>query len=146
MERIAVFPGSFDPFTIGHKAILDSALPLFNKVYIAIGCNSSKKSFFTLEKRIADISALYKGNEKIAIETYDTLTIDFCKKVHANFILRGLRNVADFEYEQTIAQTNKQLSGIETVFIATPPELSNVSSSIVRELLSYGADASRYLP
>lgn len=146
MERIAVFPGSFDPFTIGHKAILDSALPLFDKVYIAIGCNSSKKSFFTLEKRIADISALYNGNEKIAIETYDTLTIDFCKKVHANFILRGLRNVADFEYEQTIAQTNKQLSGIETVFIATPPELSNVSSSIVRELLSYGADASRYLP
>lgn len=146
MERIAVFPGSFDPFTIGHKAILDSALPLFDKVYIAIGSNSSKKSFFTLEKRIADISALYKGNEKIAIETYDTLTIDFCKKVHANFILRGLRNVADFEYEQTIAQTNKQLSGIETVFIATPPELSNVSSSIVRELLSYGADASRYLP
>ncbi|MBO7055594.1 MAG: pantetheine-phosphate adenylyltransferase [Bacteroidales bacterium] len=146
MERIAVFPGSFDPFTIGHKAILDSALPLFDKVYIAIGCNSSKKSFFTLEKRIADISAMYKGNEKIAIETYDTLTIDFCKKVHANFILRGLRNVADFEYEQTIAQTNKQLSGIETVFIATPPELSNVSSSIVRELLSYGADASRYLP
>ena len=146
MERIAVFPGSFDPFTIGHKVILDSALPLFNKIYIAIGCNSNKKSFFTLEKRIDDISALYKGNEKIAIETYDTLTIDFCKKVGANFILRGLRNVADFEYEQTIAQTNKQLSGIETVFIVTPPELSNVSSSIVRELLSYGADISKYLP
>ncbi|MBO7125460.1 MAG: pantetheine-phosphate adenylyltransferase [Bacteroidales bacterium] len=146
MERIAVFPGSFDPFTIGHKVILDSALPLFDKIYIAIGCNSNKKSFFTLEKRIADISALYKGNEKIVIETYDTLTIDFCKKVGTNFILRGLRNVADFEYEQTIAQTNKQLSGIETVFIVTPPELSNVSSSIVRELLSYGADVSRYLP
>ena len=146
MERIAVFPGSFDPFTIGHKAILDSAIPLFDKIYIAIGCNSSKKRFFTLEKSIAGISALYKGNVKIVIETYDTLTIDFCKKVGANFILRGLRNVADFEYEQTIAQTNKQLSGIETVFIVTPPELSNVSSSIVRELLSYGADVSRYLP
>ncbi|MBP5583709.1 MAG: pantetheine-phosphate adenylyltransferase [Bacteroidales bacterium] len=146
MERIAVFPGSFDPFTLGHKAVLDSALPLFDKIYIAIGCNSSKKSFFTIEKRIANISALYKGNENIIIETYDTLTIDFCKKVNASFILRGLRNVTDFEYEQTIAQTNKQLSGIETVFIVTPPEFSNISSSIVRELLSYGADVSNYIP
>ena len=146
MERIAVFPGSFAPFTLGHKAVVDSALPLFDKIYIAIGCNSSKKCEFPVEQRVADISNIFKDNEKISVKTYDTLTVDFCKKVNAKFLIRGLRNSTDFEYEQTIAQTNKQISGIETVFFVTPPELSHISSSIVRELQSYGADVSKFLP
>ena len=146
MEKIAVFPGSFDPFTIGHKAVVDSALPIFDKIIIAIGVNAEKKNNEKLEKRVQVISDLFAGNPKISVETYSTLTVDFCKKNNAKFLVRGLRNTTDFEYEKSIAQTNKQLSGIETVFFVTPPEFEHISSSIVRELISYGADVSQFLP
>lgn len=146
MEKIAVFPGSFDPFTIGHKSVLDSALPLFDKVVVAIGVNSEKKGFFPLEERVSAIAKLYAGNSKVEVATYSSLTVDFCKSKNARFIIRGLRNSADFEFEKCIAQTNKQLSGIETIFLMTPPEYSHVSSSVVRELLSYGVDVSAFLP
>lgn len=146
MEKIAVFPGSFDPFTVGHKAILDMALPLFDKIIVAVGVNSSKKYFFNTPKRVRAIANLYAGNPKITVETYDSLTVDFCKKRNATVILRGLRNTTDFEYEKTMAQTNQALSGIETIFLMTPSEYEHVSSSIVRELLAYGADASKFLP
>lgn len=146
MEKIAVFPGSFDPFTIGHKAVVDSALPIFDKIIIAIGVNAEKKNNEKLEKRVQVISDLFAGNPKISVETYSTLTVDFCKKNNAQFLVRGLRNTTDFEYEKSIAQTNKQLSGIETVFFVTPPEFEHISSSIVRELISYGADVSQFLP
>ncbi len=146
MEKIAVFPGSFDPFTIGHKAVVDSALPIFDKIIIAIGVNAEKKNNEKLEKRVQVISDLFAGNPKISVETYSMLTVDFCKKNNAQFLVRGLRNTTDFEYEKSIAQTNKQLSGIETVFFVTPPEFEHISSSIVRELISYGADVSQFLP
>ncbi len=146
MEKIAVFPGSFDPFTIGHKSVLDSALPLFDNVVVAIGVNSDKKGFFPLEERVSAIAELYAGNSKVEVATYSSLTVDFCKSKNARFIIRGLRNSADFEFEKFIAQTNKQLSGIETIFLMTPPEYSHISSSVVRELLSYGADVSAFLP
>lgn len=146
MEKIAVFPGSFDPFTIGHKAILDMALPLFDKIIVAVGVNSAKSYFLEAQQRVRAIADLYAGNPKIAVETYDSLTVDFCKKRNATAILRGLRNTTDFEYEKTMAQTNRALAGIETVFLMTPPEYEHISSSIVRELLAYGADASKFLP
>lgn len=146
-QRIAVFPGSFDPFTIGHKAILDNALPLFDKVYIAIGVNSGKHAFFDLDTRVAHIQSVYKNNEKIAVETYDGLTIDYCKSKNAGFILRGLRNTSDFQFEKSIAQTNKDLvPEVETIFLVTPPKYGHVSSTIVRELIRYGADVSNYVP
>lgn len=146
-KRIAVFPGSFDPFTIGHKAILDMALPLFDSIIVAIGVNSEKKDFFPLEKRIRHISQVYANNPKVSVETYTSLTIDFCKQKHAKFILRGLRNTTDFQFEKSIAQMNRQLSpNIETVFLVTPPECGHVSSTIVRELIRYGTDISNYIP
>ena len=146
MEKIAVFPGSFDPFTVGHKAIIDMALPLFDKIIVAVGVNSAKKYFLDAPQRVRAIADLYAGNPKIAVETYNSLTVDFCKKRNATIILRGLRNTTDFEYEKTMAQTNRALAGIETVFLMTPPEYEHISSSIVRELMAYGADASKFLP
>jgi pantetheine-phosphate adenylyltransferase len=146
-KRIAVFPGSFDPFTIGHKAILDMALPLFDSIIVAIGSNSDKKDFFPIENRINHISSIYANNTKVQIDTYTSLTIDFCKTKGALFILRGLRNTTDFQFEKSIAQMNRQLSpNIETVFLVTPPEFGHVSSTIVRELIRYGADISHYIP
>ena len=146
MERIAVFPGSFDPFTIGHKAIVDKALPLFDKIIIAIGVNSEKNGFFTPEKRLNYISDIYKDNPRIEVKTYSSLTVEFCKDNNAKFIVRGLRNTTDFQYEKTIAQMNRQMSGIETIFLVTPPEYGHISSSVVRELLTYKADVSEFFP
>ena len=146
MERIAVFPGSFDPFTIGHKAIVDKALPLFDKIIIAIGVNSEKNGFFTPEKRLNYISDIYKDNPRIEVKTYSSLTVEFCKENNAKFIVRGLRNTTDFQYEKTIAQMNRQMSGIETIFLVTPPECGHISSSVVRELLTYKADVSEFVP
>ncbi|HOS83402.1 MAG TPA: pantetheine-phosphate adenylyltransferase [Bacteroidales bacterium] len=146
-KRVAVFPGSFDPFTIGHKAILDMALPLFDTVIVAIGINSEKRDFFPIEKRISHIKEIYANNSKVEVETYTSLTIDFCKQKQAMFILRGLRNTTDFQFEKSIAQMNRQLSPhIETVFLVTPPEYGHVTSTIVRELIRYGADISNYIP
>jgi pantetheine-phosphate adenylyltransferase len=147
MQKIAVFPGSFDPFTKGHENVISRALPLFDKICIAIGHNSEKKSFFTLEQRLTMIGRLYLDESKVVLDYYDGLTVDFCKKVGAQYLLRGLRTSADFEFERSIAQINRKMnSEIETIFILAVPEFAPVSSSIIREILRYGGDASQFTP
>jgi pantetheine-phosphate adenylyltransferase len=147
MSKIAIFPGSFDPITIGHENIVQRALPLFDKIIIAIGYNTNKSGFFPLEKRIDWIKQVFKGEDKIVVDHYDGLTIDFCKKVNAKFILRGLRTAADFEYERSIAQMNKLMySEIDTIFLLTTPEYTPVNSTTVRDIIRHGGDASIFLP
>ena len=147
MENIAVFPGSFDPFTIGHESIVKRALPMFDQVIVAIGYNSEKKGFFPIEKRIEWVSEIFKNEKKISVLKYEGLTVDFCKTVKAKYLLRGLRTSSDFEYERAIAQINKAMyDGLETVFLLTMPEHTPVSSTIVREIIRYGGDASQFLP
>ena len=146
-KKIAVFPGSFSPFTLGHKYIIDQALPLFDKIIIAIGVNSEKKEYFSLSKRKKWIEKVYQNKEKIKIKEYKGLTVDFCNKMKANYILRGLRNSHDFNYEQKIAQTNKNLNKkIETIFITTPPKISHISSTIIRDIINNNGDVSQFLP
>jgi len=142
----AVFPGSFDPFTLGHKDIIDRALPLFDELIIAIGVNVDKKYMFDTEARIQMIEAVYKNEPKIKVVAYSGLTVDFCHAHRLHFILRGLRNPADFEFEKAIAQTNRKLGGIETVFLLTGPETSFISSSIVRDIFRNGGDISKLVP
>ena len=144
--KIALFPGSFDPYTIGHHDILMRALPLFDKVVIAIGINRNKKPYFPLEERLISLQELYEGNKKIEIITYNTLTTDLALTIGAQYIIRGVRNLSDYEYELTIADVNRKLTGIETVLFFSKPELSHVSSSIVRELHSFGKNIAEYLP
>ena len=142
----AVFPGSFDPITLGHVDIINRALPLFDEIVIAVGVNAEKNYMFSLEERIAFIEKTFAGEKKITLKTYRGLTVDFCKSVNAHFILRGLRNPADFEFEKAIAITNRKISGIETVFLLTSAETSFISSSIVRDILRNNGDASLLLP
>lgn len=147
MERIAIFPGSFDPFTVGHESIVKRAIPLFDKIVIMIGYNSNKLSFFPLEKREKWIKEVFKNEPRVEVETYEGLTVDFCKKVHASYILRGLRTSADFEFERAIAQINKKmLPQIESVFLLTMPEHTPINSTIVRDIILHGGDASMFLP
>ena len=146
MERIAIFPGSFDPFTIGHDNIIQRALPLFDKIVIGIGVNANKKSLFPIEQRIRTWKELYKNNPKSEIEAYDTLTTHFAQKKNAQFIIRGLRSVRDFEYERDIAQMNKHATGVETLLFFTEHQYECISSSAIRELISYGEDVTEYLP
>jgi pantetheine-phosphate adenylyltransferase len=138
MEKIALFPGSFDPFTKGHESVIKKALPLFDKIIIGVGINSSKTSYFRLENRLKHIESIYENVSKISIQTYQKLTVEFCNDVHANYILRGLRDTKDFEYEKAIAQMNLQLSGIETVFFMTDPAVAPINASIVREISKNG--------
>ncbi|MBK5195607.1 MAG: pantetheine-phosphate adenylyltransferase [Proteiniphilum sp.] len=145
-KRTALFPGTFDPFTIGHESLVRRGLSLMDEVVIAIGVNESKKSYFSLEKRIDMIRKLYKDEPRVKVESYDTLTIDFAKKVGARYILRGIRSVFDFEYEKTIADMNRTISGIETFVLFTEPALTHISSTQVRELLRYGCDVSSFVP
>lgn len=146
MSRIAVFPGSFDPMTIGHKAILERALPLFDKIIVAIGVNSDKKNCFTIEERIAQVRQAVKSMDGVEIATYETLTTDFCKKCNAKYILRGLRSVSDFEYERNIAEINKLLSSdIETIFMVSDSKYAAISSSMVRELKAFGKEYQQYM-
>jgi pantetheine-phosphate adenylyltransferase len=145
MKR-AVFPGSFDPITLGHVDIINRALPLFDEIIIAIGTNSAKKYMFSLEQRLGFIKETYKNEKKIKVVSYKGLTIDFCKKNKVNFILRGLRNPADFEFEKAIAHTNRKLSKIETVFLLTSANTSYISSSIVRDILRHHGDVSLLVP
>ena len=142
----AVFPGSFDPLTLGHTDIINRALPLFDEIIIAIGTNSTKKYMFTLEQRKMFIEKTYQNNPKIKVDTYEGLTINYCKKVNSDFILRGLRNPADFEFEKAIAQTNRKMSKIETVFLLTSADTSFISSSIVRDILRNNGDVSMLVP
>lgn len=147
MEKIAVFPGTFDPFTMGHESILKRALPLFDRIVVMLGHNSEKKTMFSLSDRKAMIERLYENEPKIEVASFDGLTIDFCHRMGASYILRGLRTESDFEYERAIAHVNNRLDDqIETVFFATLPEYSIVSSSMAREILSHHGDASRFLP
>ncbi|RLD67977.1 MAG: pantetheine-phosphate adenylyltransferase [Bacteroidetes bacterium] len=147
MKKIGIFPGSFDPFTIGHEAIVRRSLPLFDELIISIGYNSAKQGFFTLKKRKSWIEDIFSDESKISVDTYEGLTVNYCKRKNAKYILRGLRTAADFEYERAIAQMNRMLiQDIETVFLLTSPEHSPISSTIVREILKHGGDASQFVP
>ncbi|MCE5178929.1 MAG: pantetheine-phosphate adenylyltransferase [Porphyromonadaceae bacterium] len=145
-KRIALFPGTFDPFTIGHESLVRRGLALMDEIVIAIGVNESKKSYFTLEKRIGMIRDFYREEPRVRVESYDSLTISFAQKVGARYILRGIRSVIDFEYEKTIADMNRTISGIETFVLFTEPALTHVSSTHVRELLRHGHDVSHFIP
>lgn len=142
----AVFPGSFDPITLGHIDIIKRGLNLFDEVIIAIGVNAEKKHMFSLEDRKLQIEEVFKNESRIKVDTYKGLTVDYCKTVNANFILRGLRNSTDFTYEQSIAQTNSSLAKIESVFLVCTPNVSNISSSIVRDIIRNGGDYRSLVP
>lgn len=144
--RTAVFPGSFDPFTIGHKDIADRALRMFDRLIIGIGYNIHKHTADAMESRVKDIENLYADDPRVSVEAYTGLTVDFARRHGAGFIVRGLREVKDFEYERNLADTNAAISDIETVFLTARPEFGFVSSSMVRELASNGYDPSRFLP
>ncbi len=147
MQKTAIFPGSFDPFTVGHESIVRRATLIFDHIVIMIGYNHSKTPFFPLEKRERWINQVFQDDNNITVETFDGLTVDFCKKVGARYILRGLRTSADFEFERAIAQVNKQMyPEIETVFLLTVPEHTPVNSTIVRDIILHGGNASRFLP
>ena len=145
MKR-AVFPGSFDPITLGHQDIIYKGLKVFDEIIIGIGENSDKKYMFSSEKRFEFVSTTFDNIKKIDVKIYGGLTVDFCKKNDAQFIIRGLRNPADFEFEKSIAQINQRLSGIETLFLLTAADLSYISSSIVREIISHEGDFSSLVP
>lgn len=145
MKR-AIFPGSFDPFTIGHYDIVLRGLQLFDEIIIGIGHNINKRDAFPLEERINAIQSAFKGEPRVQVMAYDGLTIEFAAEQQAQFILRGVRSVQDFEYERNIAEANKQLSGIETILLYTRPEYAHISSTLLRDLHSHGKDISQYLP
>tara|TARA_B100002019_G_scaffold259645_1_gene245180 strand:- start:857 stop:1309 length:453 start_codon:yes stop_codon:yes gene_type:complete len=145
MKR-AVFPGSFDPITLGHLDIIERSIPLFDEIIVGVGTNSEKKYMFPLKKRMAFIEETFSKYKSISVNQYEGLTIEFCKKVQADFIIRGLRNPADFEFEKAIAHANRKLSGIETVFLLTAAKTSFISSSIVREIISNRGDYTQLVP
>ena len=142
----AIFPGTFDPFTIGHYSVVRRALTFMDEITIGIGINESKRTWFPTEKRVEMIRKLYVGEPRIKVEAYNGLTVDFARLSGAQFIIRGIRTVHDFEYEETIADINRKLAGVETILLFTEPELTSVSSTIVRELLQFGKDVSDFLP
>ena len=142
----AIFPGSFDPFTIGHYDIVKRGLSLFDEIVIGIGRNSIKKDTFPIRERLAAIEKIFADEPRTKVQIYDCLTIDFAKEVSAQFILRGIRCVEDFEYERNMAEANKQLGGIETILLYTRPEYAHVSSTLVRDLYSYNKDITPFLP
>jgi len=147
MKRIAVFPGSFDPITKGHESIIKRAIPLFDEIIIAIGENADKKAYFSIEKRMNWIKKIFSNYPGISVTKYKGLTTDFCKKVNAKYILRGLRTSADFEFERSIGQINKKLyPEIETIFLLTTPEHTPINSSIVRDILRHNGDPSEFIP
>ena len=146
MEKIAVFPGSFDPITLGHYDLIKRSIPLFDKIIVAIGVNADKKYMFSLEDRKRFIEESFADDPSISVVVYEGLTIDLCKKMKAKFILRGLRNPADFEFEKAIAHTNRKLSKIETVFLLTAANTSYISSSIVRDVLRNGGEYELLVP
>ncbi len=145
-DRIAVFPGSFDPITLGHVDIIQRALPLFDEIIIAIGINDAKNYMWSLEDRIAFIENAFSGNSNIRVASYTGLTADFCKAEKASCILRGLRNTTDFTYEQTIAQANEKVNGVDSIFLLSSPEYGYISSSIVRDIARNGGNISSLVP
>lgn len=146
MQKVAIFPGSFDPFHVGHETIVRRALSLFDVIIIAIGINTNKKEYFPPEIRLSWITEVFKDTPGVEVASYNGLTVDYCKSVGAKFILRGLRTASDFEYERAIAQVNKTMeTEIESVFFLTTPEYTPVNSSIVRDILRHGGDARKFL-
>ena len=145
-KRIAIFPGSFDPFTIGHANIVERALELFDEIIIGVGVNEMKRTLFSPKERVEKIKSLYEKEPRIKVTAYSCLTADFALEMGAKYILRGIRSVKDFEYERDIATMNEHLTGIETILLFTKAEYSCVSSSVVRELISFGKDVSHFLP
>lgn len=147
MDRIAVFPGSFDPITSGHVDIVRRAMPLFDRIIIGVGVNTQKKSLFSLEQRLQWLGEVFKKDEKVKIAHFSGLTSEFCKREGARYLIRGLRNGSDFDYEKTISQLNSIIgNGLETVFLISRPEYSHISSTIVREIILGKGDASPFLP
>lgn len=147
MMKIAVFPGSFAPFTKGHESVVLRALQLFDEIVIGVGTNSEKNEYFSLEERCKWIEQVFINEPKISVQKYEGLTIDFCEKVGANYILRGLRNSNDFKYEKGISQMNRSMKNdIDTIFIITEPEVSHISSTLVRDIVKNGGDVSQFIP
>ncbi len=147
MKKVAVFPGSFDPFTIGHEAIVLRALDLFDEIIIAVGANALKKSYFSLKTRKEMISRVFKKEPRVKVDHYEGLTVDYCRKNGAKYILRGLRTAADFEFERAIAQVNRAMAPeIDSVFLLTVPEHTPINSTIVRDIIRSGGDASKFVP
>ena len=147
MTRKALFAGSFDPFTLGHESIVKHTLDsLADEVVIGIGINESKRYLFPLEKRLEMIREVYQGNDRVTVESYNGLTTDYAKSIGAHFLVRGVRTTAEFDFEKTIADVNRRLTGIETVLLITSPEVSCISSSTVRELMSFGHDDRQWVP
>ena len=145
-RRIALFPGTFDPFTLGHQSLVKRVLTCADAVVIAIGINEKKQTYYTLEQRVSAIRALYAEEPRVKVITYSGLTVDVAQQEQASFILRGVRSVIDFEYEKAIADVNRQLTGIDTLLLFTEPAYAHISSSVVRELLHFGKDVSAFLP
>jgi pantetheine-phosphate adenylyltransferase len=147
MQRICLFPGTFDPLTLGHVDIIDRAVPLFDKIIVGIGKNTTKAPMFSPEQRLKWIKEIYKKEPRVEGAIYEGLTVNFCKKINAKFILRGIRYVSDFEYEKTIADANRTLDkSIETIFLTGEPKYTSVASTIVRDIIRNGGDASHFLP
>jgi len=147
MEKIAVFPGSFDPFTVGHENIVLRALGIFDKIIVAIGVHSTKQPLLKIESRVKMVNHIFKDNERVSADSFQGLTVDYCKKVGATHMLRGIRTAADFEYERAIAQINKRmLPAVESVFLLTTPEHTPINSTIIREIIQNRGDASQFLP
>ena len=146
MAKTALFAGSFDPYTIGHHSLVERALQMFDKVVIAVGYNSEKGSSSAVEERVATIAAVYSGDNRVEVRSYAGLTMDFAREVGADVLLRGVRNIKDFEYERELADVNRQMGGIDTVLLVSEPGYASVSSSVVRELMRYGKDVSDLLP
>ena len=147
MPRICLFPGTFDPLTLGHVDIINRALPLFDKIVVGIGLNAAKAPMFSAEQRLHWVSEIYANDSRVEGAVYDGLTVDYCKKIGAHFILRGIRYVSDFEYEKTIADANRTLDKtIETIFLTGEPKYTSVASTIVRDILRNNGDASPFLP
>ena len=145
-KKTAIFPGTFDPFTIGHLSIVKRGLELLDEIIIAIGVNEAKSSYYTIDERLEMIRSLFRDNDRIRVMSYNSLTVDFAASVNARFILRGIRTVNDFEYERPIADVNREMTGIETIILFTEPQHTHISSTIVRELLRYGKDPSEFVP
>ncbi|WP_430815735.1 pantetheine-phosphate adenylyltransferase [Carboxylicivirga sp. RSCT41] len=144
--KTAIFPGSFDPFTVGHEDVVRRGLSLFDKIIIAVGYNSNKRDFFPLDNRMQWIRDVFISDERISVEKYEGLTVDFAREIGCTHILRGIRTSADFEYERAIAQVNKAMSGIDSVFLLTTPEHTPVNSSIIRDIVKHGGNAGQFLP
>jgi len=147
MEKIAVFPGSFDPFTVGHENIVLRALDLFDHIIVAIGIHSTKQPLLKIESRLEMVKQVFRTNDRVSADSYEGLTVDYCKKVNATHMLRGIRTSADFEYERAISQINKlMLPSVESIFLLTTPEHTPINSTIIRDIIRNGGDASQFLP